>query len=215
MKNIIVSPSILSSDFSNLESEIKKLDASDCEWIHFDVMDGHFVPNLTFGAPVIKSVRKYSKKIFDVHLMMENPLDYLDAFVDAGSDYICVHVESMQIKQVGVKKALEMIKSKGVKAGIVLQPDTSVEEISSFINDCDLVLIMSVYAGFGGQSFIEKSINKIVEVKNVANDNVLVSIDGGINNETAKLCKDAGIDVLIAGSYIFNGDINERINLLK
>ncbi len=218
MKEVIISPSMLSADFANLGAEIKKLNESDCEWIHFDVMDGHFVENLTFGAPIIKSLRKLSNKVFDVHLMMEYPMDYLDDFVNCGSDYISIHVESTGVKQIGVKKCLQMIRDKGVKAGLVIQPDTDVADIISYLPYCDLVLIMSVYAGFGGQSFIEDSLMKVILLKEITaglNNQLLISIDGGINNQTAVEAKKAGVDVLISGSYIFSGNYNERINELK
>ncbi len=213
--DVIISPSILSADFSDLKSVVKDLNQTDCEWIHFDVMDGHFVPNLTFGPSVIKSLRKYSKKIFDVHLMMDNPIDYLDEFVEAGSDYISIHVESLQVKQLGLTRCIELIKSKGVKVGIVIQPDTSVASIIEYVNLCDLVLVMGVYAGFGGQTFIPSTLTKIKKLKKYANENVLISVDGGINKDTASDVKAAGVDVMIAGSYIFGGKHEYRIKMLR
>ncbi|MFV0499465.1 MAG: ribulose-phosphate 3-epimerase [Bacilli bacterium] len=218
MSKLIVSPSILSADFSDLAGEIKNLNDTECEWIHFDVMDGHFVNNLTFGAPLIKSVRALSTKIFDVHLMMENPLKYLDDFVDAGSDYISIHLECEDVKQMGAIHCLEMIKKKGVKAGLVIQPDTNVAEIISYLPYCDLVLVMSVYAGFGGQSFIESSLNKISllnEIISSLTNEVLISVDGGINNKTVHDVKQSGANIIISGSYIFKGNYNERIKNLK
>ncbi len=218
MSNIIVSPSILSADFSKLGDEIIALNNTKCEWIHFDVMDGHFVNNLTFGAPIIKSLRSKSKKVFDVHLMMENPMQYLDDFVEAGSDYISIHAECEDVKKFGLDHCLKMIKSKGVKAGIVVQPDTNVAEIISSLGYCDLVLIMSVYAGFGGQSFIETSLNKISLLSDIVakmSNEIYISVDGGINDTTIDNVKQAGANVVISGSYIFNGNYSQRINSLK
>lgn len=218
MSEIIVTPSILSSDFSDLKSEFQKLNETSCEWIHFDVMDGHFVKNLTFGAPVIKALRNKSNKIFDVHLMMDYPLDYLDDFVNCGSDYISIHFESIGVKQLGVKYSLEQIRKQGVKAGLVIQPDTDVAEIISYLPYCDLVLVMSVYAGFGGQSFIENSLHKISLLKELTKDlenKPLISVDGGINDNTIKGVKDAGVDCVVSGSYIFSGDYRDRVNSLK
>ncbi len=218
MKNIIVAPSILSSDFSKLGEEIAALNDTSCEWIHFDVMDGHFVNNLTFGAPVIKSLRDKSSKVFDVHLMMDYPLDYLDDFVKCGSDYISIHYESIGVKKLGVQYSLETIRSKGVKAGLVIQPDTDVAEIISYLPYCDLILVMSVYAGFGGQSFIEDSLHKVQLLqeltKNLPNE-VLISIDGGINDQTIENVVEAGVDAVVSGSYIFNGDYAKNIERLK
>lgn len=218
MSNVIVSPSMLSADFSKLGKELEDLNNTSCEWIHFDVMDGHFVNNLTFGAPIIKSLRNKSDKIFDVHLMMENPMQYLDDFVACGSDYISIHVECDDAKKLGVVNCLKMIKSKGVKAGIVLQPDTSVAEVLSYLPYCDLVLIMSVYAGFGGQSFIESSLSKISILKEIVEElqnEVLISVDGGINDTTINKVVECGVDVVISGSYIFSGDYSKRVDSLK
>lgn len=218
MSELIVSPSMLSADFSSLGNEVIALNNTRCEWIHFDVMDGHFVNNLTFGAPIIKALRNKSDKVFDVHLMMENPMKYLDDFVNCGSDYISIHAECEDAKKFGVVHCLKLIKSKGVKAGLVIQPDTNVAEIISFLPYCDLVLVMSVYAGFGGQSFIPASLNKIRLLKDLTanlSNPVLISVDGGINDETVADVKDAGADVVISGSYIFKGNYSERINNLK
>ncbi len=218
MKKIIVAPSMLSSDFANLQNEIDKLNSTSCEWIHFDVMDGHFVKNLTFGAPIIKALRNKSSKIFDVHLMMDYPMDYLDDFVDCGSDYISIHYESIGVKQLGVSYCLETIRSKGVKAGLVIQPDTDIAQIISYLPYCDLVLIMSVYAGFGGQSFIKDSLHKIALLKDLIKDfenKPLISVDGGINDKTISDVRLAGANCVVSGSYIFNGDYNERIESLK
>ncbi len=218
MKKMIVAPSMLSSDFANLQAEIEKLNATNCEWIHFDVMDGHFVNNLTFGAPIIKALRNKSKKVFDVHLMMDYPMDYLDDFVDCGSDYISIHFESIGVKQLGVSHCLETIRSKGVKAGLVIQPDTDVAEIMSYIPYCDLILIMSVYAGFGGQSFIENTLNKLALLTDLIKDlehKPLISVDGGINDKTIGNVAEAGANCVVSGSYIFKGDYYERIESLK
>lgn len=218
MSNVIVSPSLLSADFSKLGDEVVALNNTKCEWIHFDVMDGHFVNNLTFGAPIIKALRGKSEKVFDVHLMMENPMKYLDDFVEAGSDYISIHAECEDVKKFGLEHCLKMIQSKGVKAGVVVQPDTNVAEIISCLGYCDLVLIMSVYAGFGGQSFIGNSLNKISLLKDIVDkmtNKIYISVDGGINDKTIENVKQAGVDVVISGSYIFNGNYAERISSLK
>ncbi len=218
MKDLIVAPSILSCDFSCLASEIDKLNKTSCEWIHFDVMDGHFVKNLTFGAPIIKALRDKSEKVFDVHLMMDYPLDYIKDFVDCGSDYISIHYESIGVKQLGVLHCLKTIRSFGVKSGLVVQPDTNIAEIISYIPYCDQILIMSVYAGFGGQSFIENSLKKISLLHELTKDltnRPIINVDGGVNDKTVAAIKAAGADAVVSGSYIFSGDYNERVKSLK
>ncbi|MBQ8634873.1 ribulose-phosphate 3-epimerase [bacterium] len=204
---IIVSPSILSADFANLEADIKRVEPF-VPWLHIDVMDGHFVPNISIGVPVVKSVRKATKLFLDTHLMIENPIKYIDAFVDAGSDLITFHYEATLNKTIEI---IDKIKSRGVKVGLSIKPKTSVEEIKEYIDLVDMVLIMTVEPGFGGQKFIEDCAKKITAVKKIKKD-VLVQIDGGINEKTAKICADLGADSLVAGSYIYGAsDIRKAI----
>jgi ribulose-phosphate 3-epimerase len=207
---IKVAPSILSADFSRLGEEIKAISEAGAHYIHIDVMDGHFVPNLTLGPAIVNSIRKYSDKVFDVHLMMEKPERYIKNFVDAGADIIVVHVEACP----HLHRVIQEIKSYGVKAGVSLNPHTPVEMIKHLIPELDMVLIMSVNPGFGGQSFIPFSLDKIKAVRALSST-IDIEVDGGIVEETGKLCVEAGANVLVAGSYIFGGNYKERINVLS
>lgn len=200
---VIVSPSILSADFANLETDIKRVEPF-VSWLHIDVMDGHFVPNISIGVPVLKSVRKCTNLFLDTHLMIENPIEYVDAFCDAGADLITFHVEASKEETI---KTIEKIKSRGKKVGISIKPKTSVDEIKKYINLVDMVLIMTVEPGFGGQKFMQDCALKIVEVKKYSkNDDLIIQIDGGINDVTGKICTDLGANSLVAGSYIYGAD---------
>ena len=212
MNKIIIAPSILSSDFANLESEIKKLERNGADWVHVDVMDGHFVPNLTIGAPVVKALRRVTNIPLDVHLMIESPEKYIKDFALAGSDIITFHYEASKNN---VDDLIAMIRSYGKKVGLSIKPKTKVLEIEKYIKDVDLVLIMTVEPGFGGQKFMPDCAEKISEIKNISTQ-VIVEVDGGINIETASHCKKLGVDALVAGNYIFSSDnIKEAIASLR
>jgi len=208
---VIIAPSILSADFANLESEIKKIENAGADWVHVDVMDGHFVPNITIGAPVVKALRKVTKLPLDVHLMIENPQKYIPDFIKAGSDFITVHNE---IKN--PKKAVMMIKEAGVKAGISIKPKTSPDEILKYAPLLDLVLVMTVEPGFGGQEFMEDCARKIKFLREKIPENVIVEVDGGINARTGRICADLGANALVSGNYIFGAkNPKEAIDSLR
>lgn len=208
----LIAPSILSADFANLEKEIHAVAQAGADWIHVDVMDGHFVPNITIGIPVVRSLKKVSPLPLDVHLMIDQPEKYIEGFIKAGSDYLTIHVESTRDPLAVVKRIREL----GAKPGITLRPRTAVEDVLPLIEFCDLVLVMTVEPGFGGQSFMMDQLGKISKLRDFIrqkNFSCLIEIDGGINAETAKLCHEA--DVFVAGSFIFGSDYHSAIKALK
>ncbi len=212
MATKLVAPSILSADFANLEREIRSISEAGADWVHVDVMDGHFVPNITIGIPVVKSLKKISPLPLDVHLMIEAPERYIADFIKAGSDYLTIHVESTR----DPASVLFKIRELGAKAGITLRPGTPVESVLPLLPLCDLVLVMTVEPGFGGQSFMHDQVFKIDRLRQeivTKSLQCLIEVDGGINHDTAALCKNA--DVFVAGSYVFGQDYRTAISKLK
>lgn len=213
-QNIKISPSILSADFSILGDEIKSLEKAGADLIHVDVMDGHFVPNITMGPPIIKMVRKCTKLPFDVHLMISPVEKYIKAFAEAGADIITIHPEATD----NLKRAVSTIKSLGKKAGVSLNPKTPISALMDVINDIDLILVMSVNPGFAGQSFMGEVLPKVTELRKMINDKKLkidIEIDGGINFETAPLAVKAGANILVSGTTIFSGSLKDNIQKLR
>lgn len=205
MNSKLIAPSVLAADFANLQRDIEMINKSEADWFHIDIMDGVFVPNISFGMPVLEAIKKHAKKTIDVHLMIVDPDRYIKTFKDLGADILTVHYEACT----HLHRSLQAIKSEGMKAGVAINPHTNVALLEDCINDIDLVCIMSVNPGFGGQSFIENTYKKVKQLKEIIsknNANTLIEIDGGVTNKNAKALIDAGADVLVAGSFVFKAE---------
>lgn len=204
-KRNMVAPSILSADFGHLERDIEMLNESSCDWIHLDVMDGVFVPNISFGFPVLKPVAKVARKPLDAHLMIVEPEKFIKRFADLGVDYLSVHYETCP----KLRETIAMIRENGMKPGVVVNPDTEVKLLKPFLKEVDYVLIMSVYPGFGGQSFIPHSVDKVKELKALRKEegaDFLIEIDGGINLDNVAMLREAGVDIFVAGNTVFSAE---------
>jgi len=216
MKNTLIAPSVLAADFANLQRDIEMINNSEADWFHIDIMDGVFVPNISFGMPVLQAISKHAKKTIDVHLMIVDPDRYISTFKKLGADVLTVHYEACT----HLHRTLQAIKAEGMQAGVALNPHTNVSLLEDVINDIDLVCIMSVNPGFGGQSFIENTYKKVKQLKEIItrnNASTKIEIDGGVTNKNAKQLVDAGADVLVAGSYVFGADdpISTIVDLKK
>ena len=217
MNERIIAPSILSLDYSDTKAQLEALNQSQAQWLHFDVMDGHFVPNITFGPDILKGFKKISHQLMDVHLMVSDPEMYAPIFIDAGAQCVTFHTEALDNDLNRIQTLLEQIRSKGCLSGFVVKPNTPIELFETLLDKVDLVLIMSVEPGFGGQSFMEEMLDKVRWLDQMRNEKQLsyrIEIDGGINGETFRKAVDAGCDTLVAGSYVFKGNIPEKVESL-
>lgn len=215
---IKVAPSLLSANFAYLKEEIDAIQQANADWIHYDVMDGHFVPNISFGYSILKDISKVTDMFLDVHLMISDPIKYVNHFIDSGASLIVFHIEAMESKEQTLE-LIQIIKKRQVQVGLSIKPNTSINEIMDYLELLDVVLVMSVEPGFGGQSFMPIALNKISDLKDIRENNhyhYLIEVDGGINKKTGKQCQDAGVDVMVAGSYVFDSEnYKERIESLK
>lgn len=212
MSKIIVSPSILSADFANLERDIKLVENAGADWLHIDVMDGHFVPNISIGVPVVKSIRKVTSLPLDVHLMIENPEKYIEAFVEAGADILTFHYEASD----DIKSVINLIKSFGRRVGMSIKPKTPADVTFPYLNELDLLLVMTVEPGFGGQKFMETCAEKIPLIKKNSPESLIIQVDGGINDKTARICTSKGANSLVAGNYIYkSADVYSAVASLR